>query len=449
MAETSPQGFKTKLDRFEVTFSYDKVFRWNLHFAPAILSVLPATMASDGSNCEDVFVVIETPRDFCVVEEDSVIFSEPLSLGDKVKFNWSKTQRLEGIVRFISVNADLCHEEARRLHRLSRKTRNSGSFHENSPRKCRGRDPAQSLLKSQSLPKKPSKDLKPARITERELLKNFSYQRGRNMIVSDGSDVESNEDDVVVETTEVDSVSSMKSSESNQDLLSKLMMRFDSEMLSKLADGKTSLEDLASGRSASSASGGSSQPLSSCNSFRTSDSVARPSANSTPLTSSSYTKKKLFRFHRVIGKVEPFAGQQYLFPEAPLDPNEAVQLYENSGVYCCALQFSRAESGSSATMVARRLVEGVFTREALLSSSVSGLPPRGKGKAAYAGQGATAVKPFLDPKGINAIVCQSLIFQKKKHFMRKKDETQIRQSIAVRLNELQRLGNAENSENNL
>lgn len=57
-------------------------------------------------------------------------------------------------------------------------------------------------------------------------------------------------------------------------------------------------------------------------------------------------------------------------------------------------------------MAGRRLIEGVFTPEALLSCTVSGLPPRGKGKAAYSDP--NSVKGFLDMDGVDAIIGESL-----------------------------------------
>lgn len=61
-----------------------------------------------------------------------------------------------------------------------------------------------------------------------------------------------------------------------------------------------------------------------------------------------------------------------------------------------------ADAATTATMVARRLLEGVFTEEACCTCSVSGLPPRGKGKVAY--KNASAIKPSLDQKAVKAIV---------------------------------------------
>lgn len=63
-----------------------------------------------------------------------------------------------------------------------------------------------------------------------------------------------------------------------------------------------------------------------------------------------------------------------------------------------------AQNATSATMVARRLLEGVYTKGALRTCSVTGLPPRGKGKAAYSDT--SLIKPYLCPKGVNAIVCK-------------------------------------------
>lgn len=53
-------------------------------------------------------------------------------------------------------------------------------------------------------------------------------------------------------------------------------------------------------------------------------------------------------------------------------------------------------------MAASRLVDGVFIVEALQAYSISGMPPRGKGKAAYIEK--TNIKPYLCPKAVKAII---------------------------------------------
>ena len=66
--------------------------------------------------------------------------------------------------------------------------------------------------------------------------------------------------------------------------------------------------------------------------------------------------------------------------------------------------YALADGSNTATAVARRLMDGVFTFEALSTCSVTGLLPRGKGKQAY--QDPSSIKPYLCPKGVNAIVCK-------------------------------------------
>ncbi len=82
---------------------------------------------------------------------------------------------------------------------------------------------------------------------------------------------------------------------------------------------------------------------------------------------------------------------------------QAEEVY-GSGVFCREDDWLFAENATSATMVARRLLVGVFSDEAIYSCSVSGLPPRGKGKGAYAN--ASVIKPFLCPKAVHGIVCK-------------------------------------------
>jgi len=53
---------------------------------------------------------------------------------------------------------------------------------------------------------------------------------------------------------------------------------------------------------------------------------------------------------------------------------QAVDVFD-AGVFCDSTTWHQAENATSATVVARRLLEGVFTRSALLKCSVTGLPP--------------------------------------------------------------------------
>lgn len=78
-------------------------------------------------------------------------------------------------------------------------------------------------------------------------------------------------------------------------------------------------------------------------------------------------------------------------------------------VICSHSAYERALASNSASMAARRLLDGVFTIEAIAACSISGMPPRGKGKAAYLD--ASCIKPHLSPKGVTAIIGESLLFQ--------------------------------------
>lgn len=91
---------------------------------------------------------------------------------------------------------------------------------------------------------------------------------------------------------------------------------------------------------------------------------------------------------------------------------QGVEVGEGTGVYCTAEAYKAADGATTATMVARRLLDGVFTEEACCACSVTGLPPRGKGKDAY--KDASAIKPGLDQKAVKAIVSE---FQTDFHFL--------------------------------
>lgn len=72
-------------------------------------------------------------------------------------------------------------------------------------------------------------------------------------------------------------------------------------------------------------------------------------------------------------------------------------------IYCTSKLYRDAEESNSATKAVRRLLEGVFKLQSLLECTVSGYPPRGKGREAYAGQ-VDSVKNFLTPAGVDAII---------------------------------------------
>ncbi|XP_011706366.1 PREDICTED: uncharacterized protein LOC105461562 [Wasmannia auropunctata] len=116
------------------------------------------------------------------------------------------------------------------------------------------------------------------------------------------------------------------------------------------------------------------------------------------------------------------------------DPALGTALNEVKSIYCLQEKYIQAENATSATMAGRRLLDGVFTPEALSVCSLSGMPPRGKGKLAYADK--SLIKPYLCPKAVTAIIDKALKFQKIKHWHPKKDSSQIRQAMAVRINEV-------------
>lgn len=50
---------------------------------------------------DETWFVIDTEKDFCIVEQESVVYDEFVAVGDKVKFFWSKCKELCGEVLFI------------------------------------------------------------------------------------------------------------------------------------------------------------------------------------------------------------------------------------------------------------------------------------------------------------------------------------------------------------
>lgn len=77
-------------------------------------------------------------------------------------------------------------------------------------------------------------------------------------------------------------------------------------------------------------------------------------------------------------------------------------------VYCMSKIYRAAEESNSATKAVRRLLEGVFTLESLLHCTVFGLPPRGKGRQAYADR--SSIKKVLEPSGVDAIIGKFRIY---------------------------------------
>lgn len=80
----------------------------------------------------------------------------------------------------------------------------------------------------------------------------------------------------------------------------------------------------------------------------------------------------------------------------------ATAIGEAKQIYCETSHYERAAASNSATMAARRLIDSVFHPDALATCSISGMPPRGKGKAAY--EDPNVIKPHLAPRGIGAII---------------------------------------------
>jgi len=71
-----------------------------------------------------------------------------------------------------------------------------------------------------------------------------------------------------------------------------------------------------------------------------------------------------------------------------------------------------AAEGGSTSMAVRNLCEGVFTDAALSQCSLTGMPPRGKGREVY--QDPSKIKPFINQKAIGEIIrkfCISVLLE--------------------------------------
>ncbi|XP_072762598.1 uncharacterized protein [Anoplolepis gracilipes] len=140
--------------------------------------------------------------------------------------------------------------------------------------------------------------------------------------------------------------------------------------------------------------------------------------------------KNMFPKIKISGLNNMFSEDMFLVKDLALE----IALNDAKSIYCLQEKYIQAENATSATMAGRRLLDGVFTSEALSICSLSGLPPRGKGKLAYANK--SSIKPYLCPKAVTAIIDKVLQFQSIKHWHLKKDSIQIRQAMAVRINEV-------------
>lgn len=58
--------------------------------------------SGDDSGEEEMWVVLETESEFCVVADTAIDCDEDYGVGDKVKFRWSRQRILEGIIRFFN-----------------------------------------------------------------------------------------------------------------------------------------------------------------------------------------------------------------------------------------------------------------------------------------------------------------------------------------------------------
>ncbi|KAK3915679.1 HEAT repeat-containing protein 6 [Frankliniella fusca] len=442
------------------------------------------------SESGELWYVIETPQDFCVVGDDALEtdFSNHFEVGDRVFFRWSKKTRLEGHIRFMNTDVTICESEAHKLNKAAKAKRSkSSSFNEDGPRRAakRALQNIQKKPASNSDTTKVRGDLasKRSRLDDAEILENHNY--GSSLSDSESPN-RSDDDDLNLSKGSDTSLASMIASESDEDtpiVLPKKMPTNDSQpkktdlsntpgskkndkldILKMIEEhfGKDSLLNFLNQEKTPSRKSkrpvsviGKEKPQDTSSPLRSSlptfhketinrNPVTTPSSKSTssvvqtPAEANGKVTKlstaKGVTPHKVHGEMNKFKGTMYLFPSLTED---AVSVFDTE-INCCSTWWARAENANTATAVARRLCEGVFTREALLSCSVSGLPPRGRGKAAYESD-YSLVKPFLCPKAVNAIVCQAMTWQKQKHFVKRNDAAQIRQAMQVKMNDLQRI----------
>ncbi|KAK3924569.1 Putative BEN domain-containing protein B1 [Frankliniella fusca] len=434
------------------------------------------------SESGELWYVIETPQDFCVVGDDALEtdFSNHFEVGDRVFFRWSKKTRLEGHIRFMNTDVTVCESEAHKLNKAAKAKRfKSSSFNEDGPRTAakRALQNIQKKPASNSDTTKVRGDLasKRSRLDDAEILKNHHY--GSSLSDSESTS-RSDDDDLNLSKGSDTSLASMIASESDEDtpiVLPKKMPTNDSQpkktdlsntpgskkndkleilkMVLQIVKLFTETPSRKSMRPVSVI--GKEKPQDTSSPLRSSlltshketinrNLVTTPSSKSTssvvqtPAEANGKVSKlstaKGVTPHKVHGEMNKFKGTMYLFPSLMED---AVSVFDTE-INCCLTWWARAENANTATAVARRLYEGVFTREALLSCSVSGLPPRGRGKAAYESD-YSLVKPFLCPKAVNAIVCQAMTWQKQKHFVKRNDAAQITQAMRVKMNDLQRI----------
>ncbi|KAK3922578.1 Zinc finger protein Pegasus [Frankliniella fusca] len=380
---------------------------------------------------QDTWVLIQTPREFCIVLETAVIYTEELNVGDK------------------------CQYEAKRLVQLQKKKRES-SFHEDKPRKAtlriRNTWSKPSQQKSAKLPSMAKQLKRAAQSREKEV--------ARELFDENSSEKENDDLDCMVDS-DMDTTDPMSESEPNEGdksiITQEVQRDLNSSKLTKPASNSanrhhSNLESsvLKSFKSSSftssihhcsTPSSGKPTGMKSRNEIDSTPESARNSSSSKSSSKPSLSKSQIISPAQPIRRSNCFDMDRMFIHNCESDL--AVEVHEKTGIYCGANEYALADGASSATAVARRLMGGVFTLEALDSCFVTGLPPRGKGRLAY--QDKQNIKPYLCPKGVNAIVCRAIFLQKMKHFTAKKDASQIRSAMGIKLNEIQQNSLKENN----
>ncbi|XP_034256394.1 trichohyalin-like isoform X4 [Thrips palmi] len=136
-----------------------------------------------------------------------------------------------------------------------------------------------------------------------------------------------------------------------------------------------------------------------------------------------------------------YEGQMYQCEELTEDCVELQDSKgEGTGVFCNGVEYKIAETRTSATAVARRLMDGVFTSEAMATCSLTGIKARGRAKVRID-------RPTLDPKGTKAIIEQALLWQETKNWSQKQTPIMIRTAMSCRVSEIKAMKRAEKPEN--
>ncbi|KAK3919798.1 Glutamate--tRNA ligase [Frankliniella fusca] len=394
--------------------------------------------SSDAAGPEYYVVLSEIDNTYSTIPACDVMSDglTELEVGDSVQFFWNKV-RHSGPIQHFGDDFKACNKLAEKLTvqmKSALKRSGSGSFSLDRPRKCKvkGLERIRKRKRSPS-PSKSTKISKSNKKTRGESKLRREVEEGAELI-SQQVQLEDNLDSTLEISGSGESNASVSSDQSDdspgprrskaditkQKELEEKVRQLSAQLAAQTASAVTPIK---SAGNASLMETPVTKNVTPKQVKETGKSQATPSSNSYSIYLSTASK--------------PFAGEMLRFDCSTEDSKQLLgHESKELGVFCEALRYTAAESCGSATAAARHLLPGVFTEAAIISCSITGLPPRGKGKQAYAD--ISSIKPHLCPKAVRAIIDQALEWQRVKYLRPKKDAGKIRTAMSIMLCELRK-----------